>query len=95
MMHQKEAFYINSRIFLQFTNNQLCEIAYKSYIPEFKESSKRSKITLQMKDNKLIFTIKSKDITAFRAALNEIISFGKIFEKSVQLIQKQQLISPL
>ena len=85
MIHKKNAFHINSRIFLQFTNNKLCEIAYKSYIPEFKGSSKRSKMTLQMKDKDLIFIIKSKDITAFRAALNEIISFGKIFEKSVQL----------
>jgi tRNA threonylcarbamoyladenosine modification (KEOPS) complex Pcc1 subunit len=86
MINQKKAFQIKSKIFLQFTNNTLCEIAYKSYIPEFKESSKRSKITLQMKDKDLIYTIKSKDITAFRAALNEIVSFGKIFEKSVQLI---------
>ncbi|MFX0011250.1 MAG: KEOPS complex subunit Pcc1 [Candidatus Hermodarchaeota archaeon] len=85
MIHKKNAFQINSKILLQFTNNKLCEIAYKSYIPEFKESSKRSKITLQIKDKDLIFIIKSKDITAFRAALNEIISFGKIFEKSVQL----------
>lgn len=86
MIYKKNLFHINSKIFLQFTNKKLCEIAYKSYIPEFKESSKRSKITLQLKDKDLIFTIKSKDITAFRAALNEIISFGKIFEKSVQLI---------
>ncbi|NHJ23370.1 MAG: hypothetical protein EAX89_02255, partial [Candidatus Lokiarchaeota archaeon] len=63
------------------------EIAYNSYLPEFNiKKSKRSKIRLERKENLLIFNVKSEDITAFRASINEIISFGKIIEKSLLLI---------
>jgi tRNA threonylcarbamoyladenosine modification (KEOPS) complex Pcc1 subunit len=86
VINQKSRLYITSKVAIRFRDNQHCEIAYKSFIPEFNEKSKRSKITLQKRDDALIFTIVSKDITAFRAALNEIISFGKVYEKLIQLI---------
>ncbi len=87
MMKKSNAFRIKSKVLINFKNSSLCEIAYNSYLPEFNiKKSKRSKIMLERKENLLIFNVKSEDITAFRASINEIISFGKIIEKSLLLI---------
>lgn len=87
MMKKSNAFQIKSKVLINFKNSSLCEIAYNSYLPEFNiKKSKRSKIRLERKENLLIFNVKSEDITAFRASINEIISFGKIIEKSLLLI---------
>ncbi|MEJ2296275.1 MAG: hypothetical protein P8Y23_16120 [Candidatus Lokiarchaeota archaeon] len=37
------------------------------------------------KDKSLIFTVQSNDITAFRANVNEIISFGKVVDQSIYI----------
>ena len=85
-MGNESLFTINSTVELKFKNSQLCEIAYNSYIPEFNiKKSKRSEVKLEKLNESLIFTIESEDITAFRATLNEIVSFGKIIEGSYQL----------
>jgi tRNA threonylcarbamoyladenosine modification (KEOPS) complex Pcc1 subunit len=85
--NQPKIFHINSDVIIQFDNTYLCELAYNSYLPEFnKKKNKRSKISFQINENLLIFKIESDDITAFRAAINEIISFGRIIEKSLQLV---------
>ncbi len=43
---------------------------------------------MEKKNNKsLIFTIESTDITAFRASINEIISFGKALTDSLKIFQ--------
>jgi tRNA threonylcarbamoyladenosine modification (KEOPS) complex Pcc1 subunit len=39
-------------------------------------------------ENSIIFQINSKDITAFRASVNEIITFGKIVDNCFYLIEK-------
>jgi tRNA threonylcarbamoyladenosine modification (KEOPS) complex Pcc1 subunit len=86
MIKKSHVFRISSKVLIDFKSTQLCEIAYNAYLPEFNiKKSKRSKIMLQRNEHILIFRVKSDDITAFRAALNEIISFGKIFEKSLLL----------
>jgi len=36
-------------------------------------------------NNSLSFQIESQDITAFRATLNEIISFGKIIDNTLKI----------
>jgi tRNA threonylcarbamoyladenosine modification (KEOPS) complex Pcc1 subunit len=78
---------IESTIELNFENSHLRDISYNSFIPEInKLQTKRSKIEVEKKNQQqLVFQIESNDITAFRASMNEIISFGKIIENTIQL----------
>lgn len=80
-MGNKSLFTIKSTVEIKFKNSQLCAIAYNSYIPEFNiKKSKRSEVKLEKFNESLLFIIESEDITAFRAVINEIVSFGKIIE---------------
>ncbi len=80
---------IKSTLEFQFTSPELCNYSYNSLLPEFKNQKlKRSTISIIKEENSLIFSIESKDITAFRASINEIISFGKIIENSLKIIDK-------
>ena len=86
-MNQTTLFTIESTIELNFENSHLRDISYNSFIPEIKKlQTKRSKILVEKKNlHQLVFQIESNDITAFRASMNEIVSFGKIIENTVQL----------
>ena len=86
-MNQTKLFTLESTIEFNFENSHLRDISYNSFIPEInKLHTNRSKVLIEKKDQqKLIFQIDSNDITAFRASMNEIISFGKIIEKTMQL----------
>ena len=79
-------FSIRSTIKLLFKNTDLCSYCYKAFYPELNSiESKRSTISMEKKDKSLIFTIESNDITAFRASINEIISFGKVIEDTIHI----------
>jgi tRNA threonylcarbamoyladenosine modification (KEOPS) complex Pcc1 subunit len=85
----KEAYFsIKSKIEFQFENSQIRNISYNSFLPEFNRlQTKRSIISIEKKEpNSIIFEIKSNDITAFRASINEIISFGKIVIDSLRIV---------
>ncbi|MBY8990101.1 MAG: hypothetical protein KGD58_05060 [Candidatus Lokiarchaeota archaeon] len=86
-MNQTTLFTIESTIELLFENSHLRDISYNSFIPEIKKlQTNRSKIFVEKKNqHQLVFQIESNDITAFRASMNEIVSFGKIIENTVQL----------
>ncbi len=86
-MNQTTLFTIESTIELNFENSHLRDISYNSFIPEIKKlQTNRSKILVEKKNqHQLVFQIESNDITAFRASMNEIVSFGKIIENTVQL----------
>jgi tRNA threonylcarbamoyladenosine modification (KEOPS) complex Pcc1 subunit len=88
-MNQLNLFSISSSIILNFNNSNLRDIYYSSFLPEFNElKTKRSKLYIEKKNNKsLIFKIESNDINAFRASINEIISFGKAFTDSLKIFQ--------
>jgi tRNA threonylcarbamoyladenosine modification (KEOPS) complex Pcc1 subunit len=81
-------FSIESTIELKFDSSQMRDISYKSFLPEFnKTQTKRSHISMEKKnDNSILFVIKSNDITAFRASVNEIISFGKVITNTMKII---------
>jgi tRNA threonylcarbamoyladenosine modification (KEOPS) complex Pcc1 subunit len=82
---------IKSILEFQFKTPELCSYSYNSYLPEFNiHKSKRSTISLKKEENSLIFSIESKDITAFRASINEIISFGRVFEGVMNIVNKTQ-----
>jgi len=79
-------FSIKSTVELIFKDLNTCTFAYNSFLPELKKSrSHRSRILLEKKSNTLIFTIESADITAFRASVSDIISFGKIIDNTLNL----------
>ncbi len=78
-MENQKIFSIESQVVLKFSNSDLCNIAYQSFLPDFNTKvSSRSKITMDKKNSSMIFKINSVDITAFRASINEIINLGRI-----------------
>jgi len=87
-MSQESNFSIKSKIELQFNTSQLRDISYNSFLPEFnKLQTKRSEVFMEKKnDCSIIFKIKSYDITAFRASINEIISFGRVITNSLKIV---------
>ncbi len=86
-MNPTNYFTIKATIEIIFKNPQLCDISYNSFSPEFKRlQTKRSVVLMEKKsNNSLSFQIESQDITAFRATLNEIISFGKIIDNTLKI----------
>ncbi|MFX1487691.1 MAG: KEOPS complex subunit Pcc1 [Promethearchaeota archaeon] len=89
MMSQSNVFSIKSTVELKFNDFHTRDVSFNSFIPEIdKLQTKRSKVIIEKKNtNILIFKIESRDITAFRASMNEIISFGKIIENTKQLTE--------
>ena len=86
-MNQNNIFSIGSIIELKFNDPQTRDISYNSFIPEIEKlQTKRSKLEIEKRNrNILLFKIESNDITAFRASINEIISFGKIIDNTVRI----------
>ena len=88
-MNNSNALIIKSTLEFQFKTPELCSYSYNSILPEFNDQkSKRSTLSLKKEENSLIFLIESKDITAFRATVNEIISFGRIFEGVLNIVNR-------
>lgn len=88
-MIQNKNLKVESTVKLKFNDSYTRDISYNSFIPEIKNlQTNRSKIMIE-KENKqtIIFKIKTNDITAFRATMNEIISFGKIIDETKQLVE--------
>jgi tRNA threonylcarbamoyladenosine modification (KEOPS) complex Pcc1 subunit len=72
-----------------FSGAELCDFAEKSFSPELKKrKSTRSEINIQKSGNSLKFLITSRDVTAFRGSISEIIHFGKIIEKALDIYRK-------
>lgn len=86
-MNQTKLFTIESIIEFEFNKSRLRDISYNSFIPEMKKlQTNRSQVLMEKKNQlKLLFKVDSNDITAFRASINEIISFGKIIDNILQL----------
>jgi tRNA threonylcarbamoyladenosine modification (KEOPS) complex Pcc1 subunit len=80
---------IKSTLEIHFKDSELCNISYNSFLPEFNiQKSKRSTISLQKEEKSLVFQIESSDITAFRASINEIISFGRTLDGVLKIVEK-------
>ena len=85
-MKQESPFFIKSKIELVFSNPELSRFAYKSFLPDLRSKrSSRSVINVKLSNESLFFYIKSRDITAFRASINEIINLGKIVEDTIEI----------
>jgi tRNA threonylcarbamoyladenosine modification (KEOPS) complex Pcc1 subunit len=89
-MDINNSYNIKSTLEIHFKNSDLCNISYNSFLPEFNiQKSKRSTISLQKEEKSLVFQIESSDITAFRASINEIISFGRTLDGVLKIVKKQ------
>lgn len=85
-MENQKIFSIESQVVIHFSNSDLCNIAYQSFLPDFNTKvSPRSKITMEKNNSSLIFNIKSIDITAFRASINEIINYFRIIDNTYEI----------
>ena len=85
-MKQNRPYFIKSRIELVFSNPELSRFAYNSFLPELNSKrSNRSVINVELSNKSLLFNIKSRDITAYRASINEIINLGKIVEDTIDI----------
>ncbi|MFW9968692.1 MAG: KEOPS complex subunit Pcc1 [Candidatus Odinarchaeota archaeon] len=91
-MNENNNFSINSIIEFQFNSSQVRESSFNSFLPEFKRlNTERSKISIEKKNSRcIIFEIKSSDITAFRASVNEIINFGKVITDSIKIVENSK-----
>ncbi len=79
---------IISRIEIEFKDEEIRDISYNSFIPELSQlSRKRTSLNIEKGKNSIIFIVTATDITAFRAAVSDIINFGKILEKSKKLLK--------
>jgi len=86
MKNFKDHFSIQSTIKLLFKNSDLCSYCYNAFYPELNSiESKRSITSMEKKGKSLIFTIESNDITAFRASMDEIISFSKVIDNTIHI----------
>ena len=88
-MYKQYDYSIKSSINFYFKTSEIRDISFNTFLPEFnKITSKRSKLIMEKEgENNLKFYIESNDITAFRASINEIITFGKIFENIIDLVR--------
>ncbi|MFX0081328.1 MAG: KEOPS complex subunit Pcc1 [Candidatus Hodarchaeota archaeon] len=88
-MKINKPFTIKSIIELNFNDSQIRDISYNSFIPEIKKlQTYRSKVLVNKQDDsKLVFKVESCDITAFRASMNEIISFGKVIDSTIKIAE--------
>ena len=85
-MSNSNYYSVKSTVELTFKDSNTCTFAYISFLPELKKSrSHRSRILMEKQNNILVFTIESADITAFRASISDIISFGKIIDNTLHL----------
>ena len=83
-----EYFTIKSTVELNFDDPKTRDISYNSFLPELnRKKTERSSISMEKVKNSLVFQIESKDITAFRASVSDIIGFGKIIENTLKLSQ--------
>ena len=87
-MNQSNFYIIKSKIELQFQTAFNRDISYNSFLPDLnKIKSTRSKVEIEKSNKSITFYIESADITAFRASINDIISFGKIIESTLKLCE--------
>ncbi len=88
-MNKSNFFSLKSSVEFTFDDPKMRDYCYNSFLPEYEKfTSKRSKIIMKKEGNNILhFIIESKDITAFRASINDIISFGKIIE-NVSILTK-------
>lgn len=87
-MRENNYYSITSTIELKFNNSQTRDVSYNSFLPEFNKfqaKRKRSKLSMEKKNNCILFHMENTDITAFRASINEIISFVRIFENTLKI----------
>ena len=86
-MNKGNIFTIKSSIEIIFKDPHLCDISYNSFSPEFKKlQTKRSKVLMEkISRSSLIFHIESKDFTALRASISEIVNFGRIIENTLKI----------
>jgi tRNA threonylcarbamoyladenosine modification (KEOPS) complex Pcc1 subunit len=91
-MSKNNYFTIKSTIEYNFETSQIRDFSFNSFLPEFKKlKTKRSEISMEKKDNvSIVFEIRSIDITAFRASINEITSFGKIITESLKIVDNSK-----
>lgn len=81
-MPSKDSYSISSKIQFKFDDSNTRDFSFKAYHPELDIfRTDRSNIIMSKKGSQILeFKIESKDITAFRASINDIVGFGKILE---------------
>jgi tRNA threonylcarbamoyladenosine modification (KEOPS) complex Pcc1 subunit len=81
-MNSSESFSLTSSVTFSFDDPHIRDYSYNSFLPEYEKfTGKRSEVIMKKEGlDKLLFIINSKDITAFRASMSDIISLGKIIE---------------
>jgi tRNA threonylcarbamoyladenosine modification (KEOPS) complex Pcc1 subunit len=81
-MAEKNSYSIESKIRFKFDNSHTRDFSFNAYSPELDMfKSDRTNVIMSKKGSRILeFKIKSKDITAFRASMNDIVGLGKVIE---------------
>jgi len=87
MQDEKNNWVINCTLSLKFDTEEDATIFYTSFMPEHGTiPRKRTEVDLKQSADNIIFTIKAKDVTAFRATINSILQFGNIVFKVIEKV---------
>ena len=87
MQDENSNWVINCTLSLKFDTEKDATIFYSSFMPEHgKIPRKRTEVALVQSNDVITFTIKAKDVTAFRASINSILQFGNIVYKVIEKV---------
>ncbi|MHA1109957.1 MAG: KEOPS complex subunit Pcc1 [Promethearchaeota archaeon] len=87
MQDENSKWVINCSLSLKFDTEEDATIFYTSFMPEHGTiPRKRTEVALEQSKENIIFTIKAKDVTAFRATINSILQFGNIVFKVIEKV---------
>ncbi|MHA1506690.1 MAG: KEOPS complex subunit Pcc1 [Candidatus Asgardarchaeia archaeon] len=68
-----------AKVEIEMENKEICDVAYKALLPETRSRvTERSKASIKKLGAKIFLTIRAKDTTALRAAMNSYLRFLKV-----------------
>lgn len=75
---------------VQYSLESQAYIVYQSLVPEIKENRfERSAVTIELKQNKLIVSIKARDPIAAKASMNSLFRWITVSNRTLLTISKE------
>lgn len=88
-MSRENAWQIVDKMSIDMRTEENAAIFYDAFIPELATMpTRRSSLEINQQNNRIIFDLKAKDITAFRATVNSILQFANVVDGLVEYIDK-------
>ncbi|MHA1596991.1 MAG: KEOPS complex subunit Pcc1 [Candidatus Asgardarchaeia archaeon] len=69
----------SAKVEVELKDEEMCEVIYRTLLPETRSKvTERSKASIRRLGAKIFLTIRAKDTTALRAAMNSYLRFLKV-----------------